>query len=349
MSRLALLPFTALAVVLVSPALEQGGAQERASMPPAMARQNYAEDVIARGHIEPQGGVVAVSGPPETLSTVAIVDKLLVEQGSKVVPGHMLAILNGYDLARADYEVALANLRVARLQRAQLQAGVGKVAEIAAQTNVLAARRAQFVRIEKEWGRATMLLERNAGSVQTLDTQKANLDQITQEVEQAQNTLKALKEVRPVDDALAAGQVAVAEANVARAQTAMERLQIRARTAGTVLSIQTRAGEVVAGEGILRLGDLDRLIVVADIDQAQVRRVRLGMVALIEGASLSTPISGTVTRIADEIHRQKRPSSDILIGRDARIIEADVTPLHPLPSVIGAEVTVRLTAPAAER
>ncbi|WP_191970089.1 efflux RND transporter periplasmic adaptor subunit [Methylobacterium planeticum] len=316
---------------------------------PAFARGDTVESVIARGRIEPQGGVIAVSGPPESLSTVAIIDRLLVEPGTKVTPGQMLAILNGYDLARADFEVATANLQVARLQRSQVQAGAGKKAEVAAQTNVLAARRAQLVRAEKEWSRATTLVQRNVGSIQTLDIQKANFDQLTQEVEQAQNALKALTEVRSVDDELAAGQVAVAEANVARAQAAMERLQIRARSAGTILSIQTRSGEVVASEGILRLGDLDRLIVVAEVDQGQVRRLHPGMQASIEGPQFPTPIAGTVTRVANEIHRQKRSSSDILVGRDARIVEVDVTPLQPLLPIIGAEVTVRLSAAQGER
>lgn len=233
------------------------------------------------------------------------------------------------------------------MQRTQLQAGIGKLAEIAAQKNVLAAREAQLVKIEKDWGRATMLVEKSFASIQNLDASRAAFDQITQEVEQTQNAIRALTEVRPVDDALAAGQMAVAEANLARAEAAMKRLQTRARQAGTVLSIQTRSGETIAGDGIMRVGDLDHLIVVAEVDQSQIQGVRLGSAATIAGPFLATPMPARVSRIANETFRQRRPSSDILVGRDARIVEVELIPEGPLPAIIGAEVTVRLsTTPA---
>jgi HlyD family secretion protein len=122
----------------------------------------------------------------------------------------------------------------------------------------------------------------------------------------------------------------------------MNRLQIRAPISGTVLSIQTRDGEAIGADGILRMGDLDHLIVVAEVDQSQIGRVKMGMAATIEGDTILNPVKASVTRIANEVFRQKRPSSDILIGRDARIIEVELTPASPLPAVIGGEVLVRL-------
>ena len=345
MSRWLILGLVALCIAIglplglrVMPGSREGGATAQ----PASVSSN----IVARGRIEPKDGVVAVNGPPESLSTVAIVDRLMVEQGSKVVPGQVLAVLSGYDLSRADLEVSLANLHVAQAQQAQLRAGVGKKADIAAQTNVLAARRAQLVKVELDYNRASTLVEKRSASTQLLETQKAALDQITQEVAQAENVIKALSEVRPVDDAVAAAQVAVAEANVARARAATERLQVRARSPGTVLSIQTRAGEVVGAEGILRLGDIDRLVVIAEVDESQVGRLQVGMAARIEGGPLPDAKAAIVSRIGSESLRQRRPSSDILVGRDARIVEVEIAPApdQTLPKVIGAAVTVRLAS-----
>ncbi|HEX3860341.1 MAG TPA: HlyD family efflux transporter periplasmic adaptor subunit [Stellaceae bacterium] len=301
---------------------------------------------MARGRIEPLSRVIAVSGPPDGNSTVALVDKLLVDQGSKVEAGQVVAILNGFELSRTDYEVAKANLSLAELQRAQVRAGVGKVAEIAAQLNVLAGRRAQLVRLKKDFTRVTALVRNQNASVQDADTQQAQLTQGENDVEQAQNALKALTEVRAVDDAVASGQIAVAHANVAKAQAVMERLQIRAPTSGTVLSIQTRASEAIQADGILRMGDLAHLIVVAEVDEGQIGRVTEGMTATIEGDMVPQPVKATVTRIAKEVFRQKRPSSDILIGRDAKIVEVELTPQTPLPPVVGGEVVVRLSPPS---
>jgi HlyD family secretion protein len=300
------------------------------------------DEIIARGRIEPLGRVITVSGPPDGNSTIALVDKLLVEQGSKVEAGEVVAVLNGFNLSRTDLEVAKASLKLAELQRAQVQAGVGKAAEIAAQINVIAGRRAQLLRTKKDWERTASLVRNQNASVQELDTQQAALDQITNDVQQAENALKALTEVRAVDDAVAAAQIAVAQANVAKAQAVVERLQIRAHVSGTVLSLQARDGEAIQADGILRMGDLDHLIVVAEVDQGQIGHVTEGMSAKIEGDMVPQPVMGKVTRIAKEVFRQKRPSSDILVGRDAKIVEVEVTPQSPLPAVVGGEIVVRL-------
>jgi HlyD family secretion protein len=245
-----------------------------------------------------------------------------------------------HHLAQTDYDAAKASLELAKAQRAQVEAGSGKESEIAAQLNVIASREAALIRIKKDWQRTASLVRNQNATVQEFDTQQASLDQGVNDVQQAKNTLKSLSEVRQVDDAVAAAQIVVAEANLAKAKAAVERLEIRAPIAGTVLSIQTRDGEAVGVDGILRMGDLDHLIVIAEVDQAQVGRLTEGMSARIEGGVISQPIQGNVTRIAQEVFRQKRPSSDILVGRDAKIVEVEVTPKTALPAVMGGEVVV---------
>ena len=79
------------------------------------------------------------------------------------------------------------------------------------------------------------------------------------------------------------------------------------------------------------------------------RQIRLSMAAVIEGRPLDKPVPAAVTRIANEVYRQKHPSSDILLGRDAQIVEVELTPQVPLPAVVGAEVTVRFTTALAQR
>jgi HlyD family secretion protein len=122
----------------------------------------------------------------------------------------------------------------------------------------------------------------------------------------------------------------------------VERLQIRAPITGTVLSIEARPGEAIGVDGILHMGDLDHLIVVTEVDEGQISHVSLGMPARIEGDMLAQPINGTVTHIAQEVFREKLPSSDILVGRDAKIVEVEVTPQYRLPPVVGGEVSVHL-------
>ena len=107
------------------------------------------------------------------------------------------------------------------------------------------------------------------------------------------------------------------------------------------LSAVAILGFLAASGKFLRLGDLDHLIVVADVDETEIGKVQAGEPASIAAPLLPQPIPATVSRIAHEVHRESRASSDILIGRDARIIEVDLSPQQRLPEVIGAEVTVR--------
>jgi len=116
-----------------------------------------------------------------------------------------------------------------------------------------------------------------------------------------------------------------------------------------VLSVQSRDGEAIGADGILRMGDLDHLIVVAEVDQGQIAHIANGMEARIEGDMIAQPVTGKVTRIAREVFRQKRPSSDILTGRDAKIVEVEITPQTPLPPVVGGEVIVRFTPASAKK
>ena len=293
-------------------------------------------DVVARGRIEPLGRVLAISGPADS----GLISKLLVDQGSVVAAGQVLAVLDGFDVSRADLAVAQSNLKLAELQRVQVQAGA-KHSDIAAQTDVVTAKLAELVRLQKEWERDSSLYRNNFVTSQSLDALRAELDSAKSEVEQAENVLKSLTEVRGVDDGVAAAQVEVAQSNVARAQAAMDRLQIRAPTPGTVLSIQARTGEMIAADGLLRMADLSHVIVVAEVDESEIGQVSLGMVAQIDGDVLAQPINASVTRVAHEVFRQKRPASDVLIGRDAKIVEVELTPQTPLPAIMGGEVMVQ--------
>ncbi len=299
------------------------------------------QDIVARGRIEPLGRVIVVNAPAD--SPVTVLQKLLVDQGSKVKAGEVLALADGYDVRKSDLAVQQHGLTLAESQLAQVKAGA-KSAEIAAQTNVIASRQAQLLQAQNQWDRSSKLFSSGFYSKDALDALRANLDQAKSGVAQAEDQLKSLTEVRRADENVALAQVKVARSAVARAEAALEREVIRAPVSGTVMSIQARVGEAISPDGILRMADLAHLIVIAEIDESQAARVAEGASAKIEGSMLAQPVQASVSRIAHEVFRQKRPASDILIGRDARIVEVELTPLTPLPSVVGGEVTVRLAA-----
>lgn len=307
---------------------------------PATAAKEAAPSIVARGRIEPVGRVRAIYGPSEG----GVVQKLLVDQGDLVKAGQILAILDGYDIRQAELQMAERTLAVTMLQREQTSAGA-KRSDIAAQRNVLAAKEARRDMLEREWKRRQALFADGHVSQQALDSLAADRKTAENEVAQATNVLKAQTETRGIDDRVAQARIEVERAALDRARAQAEHLVIRTPVDGVVLSVQSRAGEVISQNGVLRLAALDQLEVVAEIEESQAVRLSDGMKASIQARFLDQPVTGTVRRVAREVYREKRPASDVLTGRDARIVEVDITPDSPLPKVIGAEVIVRL-APA---
>lgn len=298
--------------------------------------------IAARGRIEPVERVRAVHGPSEG----GVVRQLLVEQGEKVTAGQILAILDGHDIRLAEVLMAERTLALTVLLREQTIAGA-KRSDIAAQRNVLAAKEARHDMLEREWLRRKALFADGHVSQQALDSLAADRKTAENEVAQAGNVLKAQTETRGVDDRVAQARIEVERAAMERAQAQAEHLVIRAPVDGVVLSLHSRAGEVISQDGLLRMASLDRLEVVAEIEENQASRLRDGMTATIHARFLDQPVSGRVRRVSHEVFREKRPASDVLTGRDARIVEVDIAPDTPLPAILGAEVTVRLGGPDA--
>ena len=61
-----------------------------------------------------------------------------------------------------------------------------------------------------------------------------------------------------------------------RFQTELERSFVRAPFAGRVIDVRRRPGEIVGMEGVLELARVDQMQAVAEVFEADVRRVRVG-------------------------------------------------------------------------
>lgn len=293
--------------------------------------------IVARGRIEPVERVRAVHGPSEG----GVVQQLLVEQGEQVKAGQVLAILDGHDIRQAEVLMAERALALTVLQREQTIAGA-KRSDIAAQRNVLAAKEARRDMLEREWLRRKTLFADGHVSQQALDTLAADRKTAENEVAQASNVLKAQTETRGIDDRVALARIEVEGAAAERAKAQAEHLVVRAPVDGVVLSLQSRAGELIGQDGLLRMASLAQLEVVAEVEENLAGRLQVGMAATIQARFLDQPLTGRVRRVSHEVFREKRPASDVLTGRDARIVEVDIAPDSPLPAVLGAEVVVRL-------
>ncbi len=165
---------------------------------------------------------------------------------------------------------------------------------------------------------------------QQINEAKANLRKIEtsmqQQVKESQFTLNKIAEVRPVDVTVARSQVAQAEANVAQAQANLDATMVRSPQAGKVLKIHTRAGERVGNEGIISLGQTDRMVAVAEVYESDLSRIRSGQKATVTSKNNAFPevLRGKVVEVGLEINKQDVLNTDPAAKFDARVVEMKV-------------------------
>ena len=138
---------------------------------------------------------------------------------------------------------------------------------------------------------------------------------------QAEAELESLLSSRPEDIALAEARLAAAEAALAKAQADAELSRVRAPFAGTILRIIARPGDQVGSDGLLEIGDLTRMDVVADVYETDLPRLRVGAPAEIVVPGESRRFAATVREVGWTVRRQTQANTDPVAAVDARTVE----------------------------
>jgi HlyD family secretion protein len=157
---------------------------------------------------------------------------------------------------------------------------------------------------------------------------KVGLDRIRstsrQQEAAAQATLSKISEVRPVDVRTAQVKVNQTLAVVSRVETELAQATVKAPIDGRILEIFAKPGEVVKDNGIVNLGQTDRMQVVAEIDQGDINKIRVGQSVLITGEAFAGDLRGTVSDLGLEVSRQStfadRPGENL----DRRVVKVRI-------------------------
>jgi len=168
----------------------------------------------------------------------------------------------------------------------------------------------------------------NSTSIQQLNEAQSTLKRIQEtgieQLEEAKSTLDKIAEVRPVDVQAAEAEIESAIAQVKRAQTELNQASIRAPNAGKILKIHTRAGEKISDDGIADLGKTDQMVVVAEIYQTDINKIKLGQNAAVIGQAFSGELQGTVKEIALKVSKQNVFSNQPGENLDSRVVEVKI-------------------------
>jgi HlyD family secretion protein len=332
--------------------------QSASGVTPATAAP-VVETVSALGRLEPEGEVIQVFAP--TSVDGARVETLRVTHGQRIRQGDVIAVLDSYTRRVAALQESQERVRVAQAQKAQVEAGA-KSGQIQAQARVVdrqqaelqtetQAQAATIARLQAELQNADLEAKRyqvlyTDGAVsaslrdskqliadtarQQLNEANVNLQRIQrsrqQQVSEARATLDQVAEVRPVDVEVARSQVAAAEASVARAKAELDLATVRSPQAGQVLKIHTRPGELVGSQGIISLGQTQRMVAVAEVYEVDLSQVRVGQTATVTSKNNAFPdvLRGEVVEVGLEINKQDVLNTDPAAQFDARVAEVKV-------------------------
>lgn len=114
-------------------------------------------------------------------------------------------------------------------------------------------------------------------------------------------------------------------------QARLDMSLIRAPLRSRVLKIHARPGEKVGSEGILELGEADKMTVVAEVYETDVHRLAEGQTAIVTSAALSEPAEGKVLKVGFRVGKMDVLGSDPIADTDSRVVEAIILMDDPAP------------------
>jgi HlyD family secretion protein len=286
------------------------------------------QPLLARGYTDAPEGTVVVAGDPAGGSVLV---EMRVRDGQKVKKGDVLAVLSNY--ARADVTLRMAEADLTKLKQHHDFVLKGtRLSEIALQEAQLkssieqnkldALQRARSgkppdVR-ELETAIADQALERQKVRLELLKTTLAN-DLAQYDIDLANNMAKIDSAKRTLEDAL-----------------------VRSPLDGVVVQIFSRQGERVSPTGIVKVVDMSKLRVLADVDELHVGRLKPGGKVEVTFRGANDVYKGTIERIAPTVKRMQRVEPDGGSSTDARVVQVEITIDDPssMPQVLGRETRV---------
>lgn len=301
--------------------VKQGEAERTPAVPVAAAPRDPA-GVGALGRVEPLTRIRRLTQPGGM--AVTRLDRLLVAEGDQVQEGQLLAEFA--DAAQKDASVAQAQAAVAEA-RASLERtrAAGRPSEVEAQRARIESLAAQAEIARRDALRAESLVPSGAGGVAVAERARYAATRATADHAQAIADLETLSHPRPEDVALAEARLASAEAALAKARADAELSRVRAPFAGTVLRIMARPGDQVGSDGLMELGDVSRMDIVADVFETDLPRIREGATAEIVVPGESRRIGATVREIGWTVRRSTIASNDPVAAVDSRTVEVRLT------------------------
>lgn len=333
---------------LILAALAAGCSRTAAEPRPAPASADAAE-VVCLGYADVAGGVADLR--PERPGRVV---QVFVEEGATVKDKQDLFRLDDAE-ARQEVARARANLKAAEAREALAKQDVNQhpprlkqfKATREATTSRLAGARIALKRQED-------LFSRTLVTKAEVDLARETVRELEASVEAAKAKLSEAEAVDPKTAVeVAAAEVEAARARLKQTEQVLDQCVVRAPSAGTVLILAARPGEVVGQPGAPAPVQFqpDRPFVVrAEVEQELVSRVEPGMLALVRDEMAGAgPWKGSVARVGGMYSRRRHrtdPTQFVDVPTVECLVRLDSG--HP-PLRIGQKLRVSVYAKSSGR
>lgn len=291
--------------------------------------------------------------------------EVAVEEGTQVVRGQVIAILENSDLtaqiavARAEIEILRREQETARARQAEIEAGKLRI--------VNGSRPEERLEAKAGYEQTVSLVEqasREAARRQKLyeagDISREEMERATRELQTAEAKGREMREKFNVVNAPARGdevqkadaaieyakaqirefdsQILVANARVREAEARFSKTIVRAPISGVILRKRLKTGESFSPEnssnGIVTIGDVSALRIRVEIDETDVARIRENQRAFVTADAYGKQkFAAKVVKIGQILGRKKVRTEEPTEKVDKKILEVllELEPNQKLP------------------
>jgi HlyD family secretion protein len=233
-----------------------------------VVRDTVTSTLSTNGKVEP---IVWASARAERQG---IIQKVFVQRGQQVAEGAPLVQLDD-SAAQAELQSAQAQIAAAKAQERPLQQG-GAALERTEIENQLAKTRLDLQVAQRDLASAQRLYEKQAGTKLDVDTARARVDTLEEQIRGLESRRAVL--VEPSQRQAAQAKLQEAEAAESIAKHNVELSVIRAPIGGTVYQFDQRVGGFVnVGDVIANIGRLEQVRVIVYVDEPDLGRIGIGM------------------------------------------------------------------------
>ncbi|MBO3462814.1 HlyD family efflux transporter periplasmic adaptor subunit [Aetokthonos hydrillicola Thurmond2011] len=162
--------------------------------------------------------------------------------------------------------------------------------------------------------------------VEAKETRNKTIATLQKQIDEEKAKYNRLLDVRPTDVEIAQSQVTNAIAQLRKAEADLALSYVKAPISGEILKIHTKAGESLKPDGIAEIGQTNQMIVVAEVPEDSIGKVRLGQQATISSdyGAFNGQLQGTIFQIGRTIGKKDVLNTDPAANIDARVVEVKI-------------------------